>query len=65
MWSDEGQSDRFDHLQKTWILARHTDPIFVVDGGDGEFYIWDGNHRVAVSVTHGLLTIPAIVGVRR
>lgn len=61
MWAEAGEPHRFDEMKKWWAKGDPNDPIIVVEI-DGASYIWDGNHRVALSHEAGTKTIPAIVG---
>lgn len=59
MWAEEGQPERFDDMLDSEIHS----PIIIFDDGH-HGYIWDGYHRVGATVTRGVATIKAIVGVR-
>jgi len=41
------------------------DPVVVVEGRDGRFYVWVGHHRVGAAVIRTIRTIEAVVGVRK
>jgi GNAT superfamily N-acetyltransferase len=44
-------------------IKNHTiEQIFVVEGTDGKFYVWEGNHRVGIAHVIGVDTMPAFVG---
>lgn len=47
-------------------IKNHTiEPIFVAEGMDGQFYVWEGNHRVGIAHVLGVDTMPAFVGYRK
>lgn len=64
-WTDQGDSRRFHKMVRWWLTLPISDPITVVQGRSGAFCIWDGMHRTAISVLHGVPGVPAIVGVRK
>ena len=57
---DYGNNERYDNLEKYWE-GKPDDPIVIFEN-KGKGYIWDGNHRAAISIIRGWPTIPAIVG---
>lgn len=62
-WREIYIADGNDHLG--FILdyvSRSDEPIVVARWRDGQYYIWDGNHRVAASHVLGRNTIRAVVG---
>ena len=65
IWAEEGEPDRFDGMIAWWQGKPTNDPITVVQGTDGRWYPWDGMHRVGISYLLGMITTPAVVGVRR
>lgn len=44
------------------IRNRTIEEIFVVEGTDGQFYVWEGNHRVGIAHVLDVTTMPAFVG---
>jgi len=47
-------------------IKSHTiEEIFVVEGADGKFYVWEGNHRVGMAHVLNVDTMPAYVGYRK
>lgn len=61
---DYGDNQRFDHLEQYW-KGNPDDPIIAVVEPDGRHFLWDGNHRVAISHLFGRNTIHVILGKRR
>jgi len=57
--SDEGTY--LENFRKA-LLDGSIEPIVVVQGRDGKFYVWDGNHRVGEAQALGVETLPAYVG---
>jgi hypothetical protein len=45
-----------------WWLSAPGEPL-VVSRHDGLYWAWGGFHRLAISKTHGVVTVPAIVGI--
>lgn len=64
MWAADGDSNRFDSLEKYW-KSNPDDPIFVVKPKAGDPIVIDGNHRVGISCTNGKTTIDAYVGTHK
>jgi hypothetical protein len=61
-WAEEdGFEERYKSLMKD---PKIEEPVFVVQGVDGKYHIWDGHHRVGASFLRGFKTIPANVGIR-
>ncbi len=56
--------ERYYREMEDWWLSRRDEPITVSLEEDGFYWIWGGYHRYAISVAHGLESVPAIVGVR-
>lgn len=54
----------YDDLKQA-ITDRTVDPIVAVEGTDGQFYLWDGNHRVALAYLLKVGTMHAIVGYQK
>jgi hypothetical protein len=55
--------------QKAWgwmldVEADAQDPVIVVEGADGEPYVWDGNHRIGAAAMRKRETVMAFVGLR-
>jgi len=50
---------------KNWYKTAQTygDPVVVFENG-GRGYVWEGNHRIAVAISKGAKSIPALVGRR-
>lgn len=60
----DGDDGYFDRME-AWLRAgTRLDPLSVVEGEDGRFWLWDGYHRVAAARRLGLAALPAIVGYR-
>ena len=64
-WISDYGPERQDQIEEYWIRKPWNSPVIAVQGTDGRFYVWDGNHRVGVAFTASLRTIPAIVGLRK
>ncbi|MBT6228242.1 MAG: ParB N-terminal domain-containing protein [Candidatus Scalindua sp.] len=61
-WAEE---DGFGYRYKSLMEdPKILEPVFIVQGVDGEYHIWDGHHRVGASFLRGFKTIPANVGIR-
>lgn len=61
-WALDGQPDRFKDMGDWWATSPKDDPLVIVEGVDKKFYVWDGNHRVALSYRLNHRTVPAYVG---
>lgn len=61
-WAEEGQPHRYDYLFEEWDTRAPEYPVIIVKGTTGEWYTWDGQHRLGVAAILGKQTIPAIVG---
>jgi hypothetical protein len=64
-WIESFGDDRGPELSEYWLPNPEEDPVVVAEGKDGLFYIWDGNHRIGVAFSAGLVAVPAIVGRRK
>jgi hypothetical protein len=47
-----------------WWISAPDEHIVIVEGTDGKWYVWEGNHRVGIAHTNGMKTVPAFVGTR-
>lgn len=55
--------ERYYREMTEWWLSKADEPI-TVTLENGYYWVWGGYHRYAISVAHGVETIPAIVGTR-
>lgn len=63
-WAEDFTPEVDKEIEASWLPEPWLEPVIVVEGADGAFYVWDGNHRIGVAFTAGLATVPAIVGLR-
>lgn len=61
--AEEGVPDRYRLFLES--NPEGWDPVVVVEGRDGRFYVWVGHHRVGAAVMRDLKTLEALVGLRR
>jgi len=61
---DHGPCQR-EQIEVYWLPQPWLHPVILVEGTDGGFYAWDGNHRIGVAFSAGSKTVPAIVGLRK
>src|SRR5260370_942124 len=54
-WAAEGGPERLDSFVGWW---EENSPVVLAEGTDGAFYVWDGNHRIAVAHRHGRTVVP-------
>jgi hypothetical protein len=64
-WIEEYAPEPHEEMESYWLPVPWESPVVLVEGSNGEFYVWDGNHRVGVALTAGLRSIPALVGLLR
>ena len=64
IWIEDYSPCQAEHLEVYWLPKPWLDPVIIVEGTDGLFYAWDGNHRIGVAFTAELKSVPAIVGYR-
>ena len=71
LWDRAKEGQSLDEAKKYYnemqqaIKDGTIDPVIVVEGTDRKFYIWDGNHRVALAHELGVDKIPAWVGFQK
>jgi hypothetical protein len=66
-WEEEKNNpERKEYFQcmEEWWISAPDEHIVIVEGTDGKWYVWEGNHRVGIAHTHGMKTVPAFVGTR-
>jgi hypothetical protein len=61
---DYGENNEAD-FENWWLPEPVRSLVIFVEGTDGHFYVWDGNHRVGVAMLNNKRTLPAIVGFRK
>lgn len=68
VWDRAKEGNSLDEAKKYYDAMKQAvkdgtmEPIIVVEGTDGKFYIWDGNHRVALAHELHVDKLPAWVG---
>lgn len=67
-WNEELTSNErkpyLEALANWWIIAAD-EHLVVVEGLDGQFYVWEGNHRTAISKIHNMQFVPVFLGLRK
>jgi hypothetical protein len=48
-----------------WWSSTPDEHLIVAEEEDGKFYIWEGTHRFALSMIHGMNAVPAFVGYKK
>lgn len=63
--SDRGGGVDYYTQLEDWWTTNPDEHIIVVEGTDGNYYVWDGHHRTGISKAHRMKTVPAFVGTRK
>jgi hypothetical protein len=65
IWIEDYGACQSEQIEAYWLPRPWLHPVIVVEGTDGGFYAWDGNHRIGAAFSAGARTVPAIVGLRK
>lgn len=62
-WADDHTDPYYEEMEKWVSSGKDIEPIVLLEDVHGNpVDLWDGWHRVAIAIVHGVPTLPAIVG---
>jgi hypothetical protein len=62
-WAAEDGREGYYEGMEQWWTSNPDEHMVVAQGTDGQFYVWEGTHRQAISKIHNMQTVPVFVGV--
>ncbi len=54
--------DGYYEAMESWWSTDPNEPLFVTEGTDGKYYVWEGTHRTAIAKIHNMATVPVFLG---